>query len=235
MKNISKLLAVLLAMSMVLCGCSDEAEDVAEIPAEEEAAVSEEEAPEAKTLSLGQVEDGVYTNEYLDVYFAPEGWTVQGAEELQDALAGVADALEGTDLEEQMEGMQQVMDLQAIGPDGTTNVNVIYTKMGAAERLANLAVDEETAMDAILGQLDTLKESYAAMGIEVLSMDKISLTYRGEERIGICTMGSVQGVEMCILQVYERTLGSYSVVITSTALTQEDAANTLSMFEALNP
>ena len=234
MKKLKVLLAVLLTMSLLLCGCGGDAEDSADLPEEENVAAAEEEAPEAKTLTMGQVAEGVYSNEYMDVYFAPEGWQLVGADQLQDALADVGTLVEGTELEEKLEGLTQVMDMQAMGPDGVTNVNVVYTKMDAAERIANLAISEEDAMDAILAQLDTLKESYAAAGISINSMEKVPVVYRGEERTGILTLGNAQGIDMAIVQVYERTLGSYSVVITATALQEEDAFAAIEMFESLN-
>ena len=243
MKKIRTLLAVLLAVSLLLCGCSGESDDYAEedIMAEETMAADEDEAdqeevPDAKNLTLGQVVEGVYTNEYLDAYFAPNGWTVRGAGELQDSLSGIVEEMvEGTELESQLEGLTQVMDMQGVAPDGVSNVNVVYTKMGAVERMANLALDEEEALDAVLENMDALVETYANAGISVASMTKVPVNYRGEERLAIRTLGTVQGVNMCILQVYERTLGSYSVVVTATALDEAEAVNIMGMFEKLNP
>ena len=238
MKKLRSLFAVLLALTMLLAGCGGESdEDFLEEDYEAEEQVEEqaEDVPEAKDLSLGVLADGVYTNEYLDVQFGPEGWTLLGADQLQDALANANELLQGTELEEQLEGLTQVMDMQGTAPDGVSNVNVVYTKMGAAERLANLAIDEDAAMDAVLAQQDTLISSYESAGISVTSMDKVDVTYRGETRTGIRTLGSVQGIDLCIIQVYERTLGSYSVVVTSTSTDEATALETLSLFEALNP
>ena len=147
-----------------------------------------------------------------------------GADLLQDGLEGVQDMLEGTDVEELLEGREQIMCMQAISPEGP-NVNVLYTKMSTVERVANLAISEEEALDSILQQIETLKESYSAMGITVDSMEKKTVTYAGEERMGILTTGTVQGVTCYIFQIYERALGAYSAVITMTAYQEDTTAN----------
>ena len=249
MKKIAKLLAVVLAVSMLFCGCGGETDEymeedaiVEEEAAEEEAAVeaeeeetAEAELPQDRNLTLGQVAENVYTNEYMDVYFAPNGWTMQGAGELQDALKGVGEVMEGTELEGKLEGLTQVMDMQGVAPDGVSNVNVVYTKIGAVERLAYMALDEEQVLDAVLENMDSMIEAYGNAGISVASMTKVPVNYRGEERLAIRTLGTVQGVNICMLQVYECKLGSYSAVITVTCLEEADAVEIMGMFEKLNP
>ena len=223
MKKLRTLLAAVLAMGLLLSGCGGAAAD------------SDGETPEARDLTLGQVVENVYTNDYLDVYFAPNGWTMQGAGELQDALEGVEDVMQGTELEGKLEGLTQVMDMQGVAPDGISNVNVVYTKMSAAERLAYLALDEEQTLDAILENMDTMIDTYSNAGISVASITKVPVNYRGEERMALRTLGTVQGVNICILQIYECTLGSYSAVITVTCLDEAEATEIMGMFEKLNP
>ena len=221
MKKSAKLLAAVLAVSLLLCGCGADS--------------GEEGTVQDKNLTLGQVVENVYTNEYLDTYFAPNGWNMLGAGDLQDTLADLDQAVEGTELENALEDLTQVMDMQGVAPDGIGNVNVVYTKVGAAERLAYMALDEEQVLDAVLENMDSMIEAYSNAGISVASMTKVPVNYRGEERMAIRTLGTVQGVNICMLQVYESRLGSYTATITATAMDEAAAAEIMGMFEKLNP
>ena len=221
MKKSAKLLAAVLAVSLLLCGCGADS--------------GEEGTVQDKNLTLGQVVENVYTNEYLDTYFAPNGWNMLGAGDLQDTLADLDQAVEGTELENALEDLTQVMDMQGVAPDGIGKVNVVYTKVGAAERLAYMALDEEQVLDAVLENMDSMIEAYSNAGISVVSMTKVPVNYRGEERMAIRTLGTVQGVNICMLQVYESRLGSYTATITATAMDEAAAAEIMGMFEKLNP
>ena len=225
MKRFRNLFAILLALTLMLAGCGGEGSEGGE----------EAEVPEGKAVSLGVITEVVYENEYLDVRFAPENWQLVGAEDLQADLEDVRAMMEDTEVGEQMEGLEQVMDMQGMAPDGMSNVNVVYTRTPTMERIANLAIDEDTAMDAILAQKDALFESYAAAGIEAETMEKCTVIYRGEERIGIKTVGSVQGIPCFILQVYERTLGDYSAAVTVSTFQEDSTEVLMEMFEKLNP
>ena len=220
MKQYRKLFALLMALTMLLAGCGG----------------ASEEAPEGKNVTLGKVEDGVYSNAYTNVTFAPgEEWQMLGAEDLQDSLQDVQDLFDSTDVEEQLKGSQQIADMQGAAADGTMTVNVIYTKMGAAERAAALAMDEDDYIDAILSQLDTLKDSYEAAGITVESLEKANFVFAGKERVGTKLTGSVSGIPCYILQVYESKLGSYSVVTTMTSFQEDVTEEIAQLFTQLNP
>ena len=222
MKKLHILLAVLLTMSLLLCGCSDDD-------------MSMEEAAEANPLSLGVVDENGYENKYMGIAFAPEGWELAGADELQDALAESAELLEGTELEEKLADADQVMAMQGVSPDGMANVNIIYTKLDTTERLANLVVDDEAVVDEILNQKDTLIESYASAGLEIEDIIKAEFNYCGEQRLGTLSYGSVTGVPCYILQLYERNLGSYTAAITVTSFQEDTTESVYELFESLNP
>lgn len=216
MRVAAAILAAAMALAMTGCGAKASGDSVPE-----------------KKVTLGKLENGVYTNDYLGVTFAPEDWQMQGADELQDSLKDVGEILEDTEVGEKLEGLEQFMDLQAVAPSGLVNVNIVYTKMGTAERLANLALDEDAAMDSVLQQKDTIISSYEAAGITVDSMEKADCTYGGQQRTGIKTVGSVQGIPCYMLQVYERTLGAYSVVITVTSFQEDHTGNIAEMFQSV--
>ena len=214
--KIRKLAVLLCAFTVLLSGCGTD-------------------APAERPLSLGQISGGVYQNAYLNVRFAPEDWEIQNAGDLQSSLQDLSEDLRGTALEAQMEGLDQVMDLQAVSPDGLANVNILYTKMEAGERIDQLSLPEEKALADVIGQTDALKEGYEAAGITVSSVDQMQVTYGGDSRQALRILCTSEERELCILQIYERTLGSHSVVITATAGNEEEAAGILKMFEKLDP
>ncbi len=234
LRCIAAMLALVLAVSMTGCGTAAPAQTEGTME-EVQQTQSPEKTEQEKKVTLGKVEDGVYTNAYTNITFAPEGWTMAGADDLQEVLGQVGEVLEGTEIGDKMEGVDQIMDMQAADPTGLMNVNVVYTKMGAAERLANMALNEDAAMDAVLDQKDTVIASYEAAGITVESMEKAAFTYGGQQRIGIKTVGTVQGISCYILQAYERTLGAYSVVTTMTSFQEDHTEEMAELFKTLNP
>ena len=211
---IAALLVLAMALTLVACGGAEEA--------------AEEERP----VTTGVIEDGVYYNEYAGISFTADGWQLLGVEDLKDSLDGVSELLEGTEVGDAMKDLTQFMDMQAVDPSGLQNINVIYTKMSAAERLAFLALDEEGVIDAVLKNQESLIHSYEEGGITVESMEKVSCNFAGEDRIGILTTGSVQGIPCFILQVYETHAGAYSVITTMTAAMEDTTADMAAMFSA---
>ena len=219
MKNFAKGFLTVLALTVLLAGCgkADEQQTSAERP-----------------LSLGQVSEGVYTNEYMNLAFAPEGWTILNSDQLQGALEGAAQLVEGTSFEEQVQGMDQIMVMEALAPDGVTNTNVVYTAMDSSEKLAHLSMSDEEALDAVLTKKEDMVSAYAAAGVQIGSLEKIPVSYRGEERMGLRILGSVENIPMCMIQIYERMLGDYSAVVTVTALSEEEAMHILGFYQKLN-
>ena len=220
MKICRNIFIVLLLLTLALSGCGRE---------------EEIQAPEGKQVTLGTVEEGVYENTYLGVRFAPANWQIQGAEELGSTLREAKKMLEGSDLEENPDDQVQIMDMQAVSPDGLMNTNVIYTKMSSAEWLSNLSMDDNKALDQILSQKDAIIDSYRQIGVQVHSVEKAALNFAGIQRLGIKITASLEASPCHILQYYERTLGAYSAVVTMTSLQEDHTAEIAEMYESLNP
>ena len=252
-KNAMKLLALALALMLVFTGCGKSQEDVGgnvvsnetvaqtipggnvEQPATEAttAPVPETTAPaEENPLSLGRMEGGVYTNSYVGFSCAlDENWTFYSAEELQQIPYNIAGMMEGSELGAALEGVQQFTDMMAENVNDLTTMNVLYQKLSMQERLAYAVLTEEEIIDATLGQKDMIVEAYETAGMTVISMEKTTVTFMGEERTAIKGEFTVQDVPYFTLQLFDYQLGEYSVTTTLASYVEDNTASLLELFQ----
>lgn len=228
-----KLFILLTVAALLLCGCgnsepvSGEVTPVTEAPAE----VTEAPAPTEKPLSFGRIEGGTYTNTYMGIGCTmDENWSIYSAEELQTLPETVQGAIAGSDLESVMADYPQIFDLQAENVNDLLAVNIVYTKIGLQERLLYATQTEEETVDGILSQADLIKESYTQAGMEVESMEKVKLTFLGEEHWGVRTVANAGSVPIYMLQVMNFDLGAYGVNLTATSYLEDNAQSVLDLF-----
>lgn len=255
-KNAMKLLALALALMLVFSGCGSSQEDVGgnvvsnetvsqtipggnveqptTIPVEETAAPETTAPAEENPLSLGRMEGGVYTNEYVGYTCElDENWTFYSAEELQQIPSNVADMMEGSELGDALEGVQQFTDMMAENVNDLTTMNVLYQKLSMQERLAYAVLTEEDIIDATLEQKDMIVEAYEAAGMTVISMEKTTVTFMGEKRTAIKGEFTVQDVPYYTLQLFDYHLGEYSVTTTLASYIENNTASLLDLFQPL--
>lgn len=200
----------------------------------DESEVDTNEVTEEATFSLGRIQGGVYTNEYAG--FACEldsTWEFYSAEELQDLPENIAELMEGTELGEDIDQYVQIMDMQAECVNDLTGINVLYQKMSMQERLAYVSMDEKELMEYMLTQKDILAESYAQTGIIVEEMSTRTVTFAGEERVGLLTKAKVQDIDYYIFQLFNHDLDQYSVTITFSSFMDDKTEELLNLFYAL--
>ena len=248
-RTVSLFLAVLLTLSM-LAGCGGEKtpETTAPVNTPETTApadvpettepVQEPEttapAAEERPVSLGVVEGNTYTNAYTGFGCTlGEGWTILPADQLQELPDLVKDAVEGTELGDAMQDVQQFTDMFAENVDTLTSINILFQKLGLQERLAYMMLSEEDILDATLAQKDTMIEAYTAMGLNVASIEKATVTFLGEERFALKTVAETQGVPCYMLQVFDYSLGEYSVTMTLTSYLEDNTESMLELFYAV--
>lgn len=223
-----KLFTLLLVLSLVLCGCGS-SKPTGEVTPITEAAT--EPAPTEKPLSFGRIEGGIYTNDYAGIGCQlDENWSVYSAEELQELPEMVNGAVEGSQMEQVMEDYPQFFDLQAENVNDLLAVNVVYTKVGMQERLTYAVLSEEETVDATLQHKDMMIESYIQAGMEVESIEKVKLTFLGEEHWGIRTVAYTNGVPIYMLQVMDFKLGTYGMNLTATSYLEDNAQSVLDLF-----
>lgn len=255
-----KKLCLILALTFMLCAaltaCGGESDvkggvvspqDVTEaIPG---GTVQQPEASEAPTependLSLGRMEGGVYTNEYVGYACnLDSNWSFLSAEELQQLPDAVNEALSGSELSELLANTQQFTDMMAENANDLLSMNVLYQKLSMQERLAYAILSEEEIIDVTLEQKDMLISSYAQAGIIVSSMEKDTVTFMGEERFAIRTVavinveseGGVQEIPYFILQFYDAHLGEYSVTTTLASYLVDNTDSLMDLFYKLEP
>lgn len=239
-----KLLAFLLVLSLLLAGCGaqqSEAEVAGKVepatqPMEaDETAQSTEEATEAATeepvVTMGSLEGGVYTNDYAG--YACEldsSWLFYGAEDLQDLPENVQELVADTELGDILEGVSQFTDMMAENVDEMVTMNVLYQKQSMQKRVAFAMLSEEEILDATLEQKDLMLEAYTQAGMDVQTMEKVKVTFLGEERLALRTVGTTQEIPFVILQVFDYHLGQYSVTLTVTSYIEDKTQQTLELF-----
>lgn len=234
MKQFARLLAVILAL-LLLAGCGGEPEEVGgKIEPAEDSTVPAEttEVPDPeKKAALGRLEGGVYTNSYTGYGCTlDESWTFYTAEELQELPENVAELLEGSELGDQNDFLQQITDMMAENVNDLTTINVLYQKLSMQERLAYMSLSEEQIMEVTLEQKDAMIEAYAQAGILVDTMKPVTVTFLGEERTALLTSSTIEDIPYYTLQLFDYHLGQYSVTLTLASYMEDNTAGLLDLF-----
>lgn len=199
-----------------------------------ETAVPATTAPAEKDLSIGRMEGGVYTNEYVGFACTLDSsWTFYSAKELQEIPDTVSDAISGSELAQLMEGVQQFTDMQAENVDDLLTVNVLYQKLSMQERLAYMTMSEEQIVDETLAQRDMLAEAYAQAGMTLLSMDKVQVEFLGQTRYTIHSSLTIGEVPYYTLQIVDFQLGEYGVTTTLASFLEDTTSGLLDLFYPL--
>lgn len=233
--KLTKLFALLLALVMVLCACgTDPSTNPTQTPTTGTQG-TEGKQEENKQLSLGKLENGVYTNEYAGIACnLSSAWSVYSAEELQELPDTVKDMLSGSELEEAVAGYETIIDMQAENVDDLLVMNLVYTKLKLSDRLRYATMSNEQIINHTLQQKDVLISTYQQVGIFVKSMEKKTVTYLGKEVCGIYTVAEVSGVPYYMLQVFDYHLGAYSYTITVSSYIDDHTQSILDMFYSLD-
>lgn len=194
------------------------------------------EADEESNLSLGRIDGGVYTNEYVGCGCTLDSsWSFLSAAELEQIPDTVSDLISGSELAEALGDVQQFTDMMAENATDLTSMNVLYQKLSLQERLAYAALSEEGVVDATLAQKDMLIAAYEQAGITVTAMEKVTVTFMGEERTAIHTTASIQDIPYFILQFFDFDLGPYAVTTTLASYMEDNTGTLTELFYRLEP
>lgn len=239
-RTIALLLVLVLAFGLL--GCGKEEKDISGkvTPATEAAPAVTEAVPETtetpvedRPVTLGRMEGGVYTNEYIGIGCALDSdWTFYTAEELQELPAQTGELLQDTEYADA--ALNQIADMFAENSVNGSNINIQYTKLDMQVRLIYSAMDYESFADMIMSQSDSMIQAYSQSGFENAAMEKVTVNYLGQERVAIRTTATIAGLPCYMLQLFEHDLGQYYAVITLTSIMEDTTQAMADLFYALN-
>ena len=223
-------LSLILILSMTACGKATESSVAGKVEPAEEATEAAE-----TPVSMGRLEGGTYINEYTGYACdLDSNWAFYTAEELQELPENVQEILADTEIGDNMEGIPQFTDMMAENVEKLVTVNVMYTKVGMQERLVYAVMSDEQIIEEVLKQKDSMIEAYAQAGMDVESMEKVTINFLGQERTAMKTVSNVDGVTQYTLQVFDYHLGQYSVTLTATSFVEDNTQWVMDQFYPVN-
>lgn len=221
------LTAAVAALLLGACGSADTAPESTAAPAE------------PIPVILGTLENGTYENEYLGFGAQfPAGWQVDTAENLQDFSESVKEKFKDSDDKElgmALAEYPQIMDMKAINPETGDSVNVMYTELSETERVTFLSMDEDQILDSVLDQKNAIMSTYAKAGMTTESMEKVTITFLGQQRQAIRTVCKMKEDSIYMYQIFDYTLGGqHGVVTTFSGVNDETLKESIALFYALD-
>lgn len=235
----SLVLILALAMSLAACGngqkpVSGNAAPTA-APTTVPTTAPAETAPAGNPMSLGRIDGNTYINDYMGFTMTlDDTWIFSSAEELQELPDNIAELLEGSEVGEALENFEQFTDMMAESVEELASINVLYQKLDMSTRLAYATMTNEQILDSTLEQSEMLKEAYAQAGMEVQSMEKVTVTFLGEEVAAVRTHMRIQGMDYYTLQVMDYHLGQYTATITFASYVEDKTKSLLDLCQLMD-
>lgn len=199
------------------------------------APTEEETQPAERPLALGILDGYTYTNAYTGYGCTlDDTWTIRSTEELQGVTGDIKDQLAGTQIEEFMDDYPQILDFSAVCAETLCTFNVNYTALSLKDRVQYALLSEEDIADMLLANMDLMVDTYKQMGIEVISMEQVKVTFLNEERFAVKTYAVTEGIDYYMLQLMDYHLGSYGVVLTAASYLVDNTQSVLDLFYAVD-
>lgn len=207
-----------------------------EAPTETPTEAPTEAVDEVRSATLGTFENGTYENTYVGFGCKlDETWQVATAEQLQDLPDAIGDILKDTKIGDAVSTTSQIVDVQGQKPETGVSFNLVYTELNAAERLSCMMMSEENLVDTNLLNKEAFSEAYAQMGLTVESVEKVTATFLGEERVGMLTTASSNGQTIYMVQFFDYDLGGkYGVTTTFTGFSPESIEELMDLFYTID-
>ncbi len=176
-------------------------------------------------FSLGTVKDGVYASTYLGVGCKLDSnWQFYSAQQLQALPENAQD-------ENVLSQYAAITDMMAENATEMKSLNVQYTRLTMAERIAYAYMDDDTLLDDMLqNQMDLLISSYTDAGYQVKALEKKNVTFLGEQRVALYTEATTQGTTVYILQIFDYALGQFGATITFKSFGENKTEEMLPVF-----
>lgn len=182
-------------------------------------------------LALGVVEGNTYTNTYAGIGCdLDSSWVIYPADQLQELPDIANEMFEGTEFEAAMANVTQFTDMMAENVEQLTSVNVLLQKLDISQRIAYARLNEQEVLEATLLQKDAMLQAYANAGINVESMEIVTVTFLGREHYAMKTVAEMNGVPYYCLQTFDFWRGEYSVTITFASFVDDKTESLLDLF-----
>lgn len=228
-----RLLVLFVVLAMLLAGCGNSAPESSVAGTVEPTAESA--APADTPVTMGRLEGGTYINDYAG--YACEldsSWAFYSAEELQELPDNVKELIADTEMADVMGDVPQFTDMMAENVNDMVTINALYQKHTMQERLGFAMLTDAELIDGTLEEQDMMVEAYAQAGMDVESMERITVTFLGEEREALQTLGTVAGTPFYMVQIFDYHLGQYSVTLTVNSYMEDKTQQTLELFYPVN-
>lgn len=175
-------------------------------------------APAGKQVTLGTWQNGTYTNTYAGFACAlAENWNCQlaGAEQGDAPVTA-----------------ERITDLKADNEETLSSLHVQYRKHSAELLQYYQTMTSEQLVDAVLESKDEMIKTYEESGILVTSMEKVQVTFAGQECFALRTQATIQDVPYYTTQIFVFGEGLYGVTLTAASFETDKTADLLAMFTA---
>jgi hypothetical protein len=176
-------------------------------------------------FSLGTIKEGVYISTYLGVGCKLDSaWQFYSAQELQALPENTQDTAA-------LSQYAAITDMMAENATEMKSLNVQYTRLSMAERIAYADMDDDTLLDNMLqNQMDLLISSYTSAGYQVKALEKKNVTFLGEQRVALYTEATTQGTTVYILQIFDYALGQFGATFTFKSFGENKTEEMLPVF-----
>ena len=139
-----------------------------------------------------------------------------------------------TEMADVIGDVPQFTDMMAENVNEMVTVNALYQKHTMQERLGFAMLTDAELIDGTLEEQDVMKEAYAQAGMDVESMERITVTFLGEDREVLRTVGTVAGTPFYMVQIFDYHLGQYSVTLTVNSYLEDKTQQVLDLFYPVN-
>lgn len=246
MRRIRSVVLIVCFIALSACGVEDVNNIKGNITSieDEENIVTEDNGKENEVneaeLSIGQMEGGIYTNEYIGIACKLDtSWTYMTAVELEDNLSLTQDAiqnlesLKGTAIEEAIGSNTHFYDMKAKCENDMTSISILYEKLSIQSRVAVMGMTDEQFVKGMISETDTLVKAYEEMGLEDVKFEVKTIDYLEDKQYALLTSAKVQGIDYYCLQIQNYRLGQYGVTITLTSYLEDKTEELAKIFYKL--
>lgn len=228
-----RLIVLFTVLALLLAGCGEEIPE-ADVSGKVEPtteAATEAVTPAETPVSMGRMEGGTYTNEYAGYACdLDSSWIFYGAEELQELPDNVKELIADTEMADVIGDVPQFTDMMAENVDLMATVNALYQKHTMQERLGFTMLSDEELIDSTLEQQEMMKEAYTQAGMDVESMERVTVKFLGEDRVALRTVGTTAEIPFYMVQIFDYHLGQYSVTLTVNTYVEDNTQQVLDLF-----